>query len=172
MRRWLVLLVLFITTTTSILAGGGTRRSFPRPTGYVNDFATVFDAKIKGQIAALCAELDKKTNAQIAVVTIQTLAGSSIEDYALHLFNEWGIGHKQDNRGLLILLSMAEHKSRIEVGHGFETLFPKERVAEIVSEMVPDLTAQHYGEAVLACTRTLGSVVAREQNVRLTSLAQ
>ena len=172
MRRWPILLVLFIASAAAILIGGETKRNFPRPTGYVNDFATVIDASAKHQLAALCTELDRKTNAQVAIVTVKTLAGSSVEDYALHLFNEWGIGHKADNRGLLILISIAEDKYRIEVGRGFETLFPNERVAEIGAEMVPDLKVQHYSQALLKCTRTLASVVAEEEHVKLRSLGQ
>ncbi len=170
MRRSSVLLLLLIATTVSLL-GGGTKRDFPRPIGYVNDFANVVDVPSKDQLAALCAEVDKKTNAQIAVVTVQTLAGSPIEDYALHLFNEWGIGHK-DNRGLLILLSMAEQKYRIEVGRGFENLFPNDRVAKIGSQMVPDLKAQHYGPALLRCTRNLASIAAEEKHIQLQTLGQ
>ena len=172
MRRWSALVVLFITTATSILVGDGTRRNFPRPIGYVNDFANVIDAKTKKQLDALCTELDQKTNAQIALVTVQTLADSSIEEYALHLFNEWGIGHKDDNRGLLILLAMGERKSRIEVGRGLETLFPNKRVAAIVANMVPDLKVHHYSQAMLTCTKTLASVVAQEKHVQLRSLGQ
>lgn len=171
MRKCSLLVLGFLAAGTSIL-GGGTKREFPKPTGYVNDFANVVDVPTKNRLAAICAEVDKKTNAQIAVVTIQTLAGSPIEDYALHLFNEWGIGHKQDNRGLLILLSMAEHKYRIEVGRGFENLFPNDRVAKIGSEMVPDLKVQHYGPAVLRCTRTLAAIAAEEKRVQLQSLSQ
>ena len=90
----------------------------------------------------------------------------------MHLFNEWGIGHKEDNRGLLVLLSMEEHRSRIEVGRGFETLFPNERVAAIVADMAPDLKVHHYSQALLSCTKTLASAVAQEKHVQLRSLAQ
>ena len=152
-------------------AGGRVKREFPKPIGYVNDFAKVVDVPTKDQLAAICAEVDKNANAQIAIVTIQTLAGSPIEDYALHLFNEWGIGHKEDNRGLLILLSMAEHKFRIEVGLGFEALFPNDRVAKIGAEMVPDLKVQHYGPALLHCTKTLAAIAADEKHVQLQSLS-
>ncbi|HKR82954.1 MAG TPA: TPM domain-containing protein [Terriglobales bacterium] len=158
--------------TSVAIPAGEKRRTFPQPTGYVNDFATVIDATTKDQLGALCTELDRKTNAQIAVVTVRTLAGSSIEDYAFRLFNEWGIGHKEDNRGLLILLSMAEQKYRIEVGRGFETLFPNERVEKIGAQMVPDLKVEHYSQALLTCTRTLASVVAEEKHVQLRSLGR
>ena len=170
MRRCSVLVLVFLAAGTTIL-GGQTKREFPKPTGYVNDFANVVDVPTKNQLVAICAEVDKKTNAQITVVTVQTLAGSPIEDYALHLFNEWGIGHK-DNRGLLILLSTAEHKYRIEVGRGFENLLPNDRVAKIGSEMVPDLKVQHYGPALLGCTRTLAAIAAEEKRVQLQSLSQ
>lgn len=169
MRRWPVLCILFIATTTFILTGYA-RRQFPRPTGYVNDFAGVIDPNTKNQLMALCTELDSKTNAQISVVIVATLSGSSIENYALHLFNEWGIGHKEDNRGLLILLAMSERKYRIEVGRGFETLFPNERVAKIGAEMVPALKAKHYSQALLKCAKSLASVAAEEKHVQLNNL--
>ena len=171
MRRWSVLLVLFLATSVSIPAGE-TKHEFPEPTGYVNDFATVIDAGTKDQIGRLCTEVDRETHAQIAIVTVRTLSGASIEDYALRLFNEWGIGYKQDNRGLLILLSMTEHKYRIQVGRGFEPLFPNERVAKIGARMIPDLKAKLYSHALLACTRTLASIVAEEKRVQLRSLGK
>ncbi len=169
MRRSFVFgLLLFVAAASAILCGE-TKRNFPRPTGYIDDFANVVDAGTKERLTALCTELDQKTNAQIAVVTVQTLGGSSIEDYALRLFNEWGIGHKEDNRGLLILLSLSERKYRIEVGRGFETLFPDERVATIGAEMIPDLKVQHYSQALLRCTQTLASIVAEERHTKLRS---
>jgi uncharacterized protein len=171
MLKFSVLLLLYVATATSVLSGT-TKPEFPKPTGYVDDFANVVDANTKNELATLCTELDQKTNAQIAVVTVQTLGGSAIENYALRLFNEWGIGHKEDNRGLLILISIAEHKYRIEVGRGFEALFPDDRVAKIGAEMVPDLKLQHYGQALLRCTRALASIVAEEKRVRLHSKVQ
>lgn len=107
-----------------------------------------------------------------AVVTAPGLEGSSIVDYAMRLFNEWGIGYKEENRGLLILVSMADQKYRIAVGTGFETLLPSKRVAKISAQMVPDLKAKHYSQALLTCTRTLASVVAEEKHVQLRSLGR
>ena len=114
----------------------------------MNDFANVIDARSKRQLDALCTELDRTIHAQVAIVTVQTLGGISIEDYALNLSNQWGIGHREDNRGLLILLSIADHKYRIEVSCGFEALFPDERVAKIGKEMVPDLKVGDYGPCI------------------------
>jgi uncharacterized protein len=167
----LALCFLIIASAVLILAVRKTNHDPPNPIGYVNDFAAVIDTDTKDKMEALCNELDKKANAQIAVVSIKTLAGSSIEDYALHLFNHWGIGHKEDNRGLLILLSISERKYRIEVGRGFETLFPNERVAKIGAQMVPDLKAKRYGQALLSCARALAIIAADEKHVQLNSVA-
>jgi len=150
------------------LVGG--KSDHPQPKGYVNDFANVIDVNTRDRLIALCTELDQKTHAQIAVVTIDTLGGDSIDDYATSLFNRGGIGHKKDdNRGILILLSLSNRKYRIEIGRGFEALFPNDRVARIGAEMVPDLKKQKYSEAVLHSTRVIASIIAKERGVNLTT---
>jgi len=170
MQRSVVFLLFLFVVTSGPTLDAGTKRNFPQPTGYVDDFAKVVDDSTKGRLNALCTELDQRTNAQIAIVTVQTLGGSSIEEYAHHLFSEWGIGHKEDNRGLLILLSLSERRYRIEVGRGFEALFPNDRVAKIGAEMVGDLKVQHYRHALLRCTRTLASIIAEERRTKLRSM--
>src|SRR6266849_6313067 len=93
-----------------------------QPQGYVDDFAGVLDAPTQAQLTALCGELDQKTGAQLAVVTIHSLAGLTVEDFAFRLATKWGVGHKGDNRGVLILLAVDDHKYRIEVGYGLEPI--------------------------------------------------
>src|SRR5262249_17512301 len=72
-------ILLFVAVVAPILACD-TKHSFPRPTGYVDDFAKVIDSNTKDRLTAICIELDQKTHAQIAVVNVQTLEKSSIED--------------------------------------------------------------------------------------------
>jgi uncharacterized protein len=167
--RSLISISLLIAITTTISPGQGSR-DYPEPKGYVNDFANVIAIDTRDRLSALCAELDQKTHAQVAIVTIETLRRAPLDHYATSLFNKWGIGHKDDNRGILILLSLSDRKSRIEIGRGFEALFPNERVAKIVAEMNPDLRQQHYGQAVLRCTRSLATIVAQERGVKLEAL--
>jgi len=141
-----------------------------QPKGCVNDFANVIDVNTRDRLTALCTELDQKTHAQIAVVTIDTLGGGRINKKDTSLFNRWGIGHKDDNRGILILLSLSDRKYRIEIGRGFEALFPNDRVARIGAEMIPDLKKQKYSEAVLHSTGMIASVIAKERGVKLTTV--
>ena len=162
---------LLIALTATLTAGGGAATpNHPEPRGYVNDFADVIDAQSRDRLNALCTELDQKTHAQVAIVTIESLRGAPLEHYATSLFNKWGIGHKDDNRGILILLALSDHKSRIEIGRGFEALFPNERTAQIVADMVPDLNQRHYSQALLRSARTIATIVAQERGVNLREL--
>ena len=83
-----------------------------KPQGYVNDFAGVLSAQAKDKLTALCAEVDQKAKAQIAVVTVSSLEGEPIEQYSIDLATAWGIGPKQKDRGVLILLAPNDRKYR------------------------------------------------------------
>jgi len=63
-----------------------------KPQGYVNDFAGVLNAQAKEKLTALCAEVDQKTKAQIAVVTVSSLEGETVEQFSLDLATQWGWG--------------------------------------------------------------------------------
>jgi uncharacterized protein len=147
-----------------------TQHKFLPNQGWVSDFANVIDPDAEKSLTALCGELDQKTDAQIAVVTVESLGGTPIENYAHALFNEWGIGRKDDNRGILILVATADHQWRIQTGRGLETLLPNARVAEIGGRMVPDLRRQQYSTAVLRTAREIARIIAKERGVTLDSV--
>src|SRR6202795_230221 len=95
-----------------------------KPQGYVNDFAGVLSAPAKEKLTALCTEVDQKTKAQIAVVTVSSLEGQAVEQFSIDLATQWGIGPKQQARGVLILLAPKDRKYRTEVGYGLEAILP------------------------------------------------
>src|ERR1700691_1132548 len=95
-----------------------------KPQGYVSDFAGVLSAQAKDKLTALCAEVDQKAKAQIAIVTVSSLEGEPIEQFSIDLATAWGIGPKQKDRGVLILLATNDHQYRIEVGYGLEVILP------------------------------------------------
>ena len=106
-------------------------QQFPQPKGYVNDFANVIPPSQEQQINRICLELKQKTGAQIADVTIQTLGDNYIEDYAVRLFEKWGIGEKGKDNGVLVLNAIRERKIRIEVGYGIEGIIPDGKAGRI-----------------------------------------
>jgi len=108
-----------------------------KPQGYVNDFAGVLSAPAKEKLAALCAEVDRKTETQIAVVTVSSLGGVPVEQFSIDLATQWGVGPKQQARGVLILLAPNDRKYRVEVGYGLEAILPDGKVGGFGREMVP-----------------------------------
>ncbi len=135
--------------------------------GYVNDFARVIDRESARRLEELCAEVDRKTGAQIAIITIPSLEGESIEDFTNRLAIRWGVGHKGDNRGLMILLAIQDRRSRIEVGYGLEPILPDGLVGSIQREWGPLLRSGNYGGALLQATSQIAEIIARDKGVQL-----
>ncbi len=90
------------------------------PTGYVNDYARMLSSEEKEAIEKKLDLFEKTTTHEIAVVTIESLKGDSIENFAVQLFSDWGIGKKDKDNGVLFLIAEKERKTRIEVGYGLE----------------------------------------------------
>jgi uncharacterized protein len=139
-----------------------------KPSGYVNDFAHVLDANTAAQLNDLALQVDEKAHAQIAVVTVNSLDGAPIEDYAVNLFKQWGIGDKNTNRGVLILLAVKDHRYRTEVGYGLEPILPDGKVGGFGREAVPLLKQDNYNGAVLLMTSRVADVIARDAGIQIT----
>ncbi len=138
-----------------------------KPTGYVSDFAGVLSPETTAQLDALCSELDKQAHAQIAVVTIKSLDGESIEQFATDLEDKWKVGNKATDKGLLLLLAVDDHKYRIEVGYGLEWILPDGKTGDTGRSMVPDLKNGDYDAAVTTAVQQLSQVIAADAGVTL-----
>ncbi len=157
-----------------ISMAGSARAQTPeqlKPQGYVNDFAGVLSQPARDQLTALCTEVDQKAQAQIAIVTIKSLGGQPIEDYSIDLATRWGIGPKQKDRGVLILLAVDDHQYRFEVGYGLEPILPDGKVGGFGREAVPYLRDNNYDAAVLLMTRRVADVIASDRGVTLSGSA-
>lgn len=93
-----------------------------KPSGFVNDFAGVLTNDQRLQIENQLTEFQKNLGAEISVVTIKSLGGDTVENYASELFKEWGIGQKGKDNGILFLIAVEDREMRIEVGYGLEGL--------------------------------------------------
>jgi uncharacterized protein len=141
-----------------------------KPQGYVNDFAGVLSAPVREKLTALCAEVDRKAGAQIAIVTLSSLGGEPIEQFSIDLATQWGVGPKQQARGLLILLAPNDRKYRVEVGYGLEGILPDGKVGGFGREMVPLLQRNDYGGAVTLLAERLAAMIAVDRGVTLDAL--
>jgi len=142
-----------------------------KPQGYVNDFANVLSSGAKQKLAALCTEVNSKTDAQIAVVTVSSLNGEDVEQYSLDLAMQWGVGPKDKSRGVMILFAPHEHKYRFEVGYGLEGILPDGKVGGFGREAVPLLRQNDYDGAIVLVTQRVASVIATDKGVVLDTMS-
>ena len=94
--------------------------TFPPLTGRVVDDAGILDPATKEALERKLADFEAKTTGQFVVVALKSLQGTSIEDYGYQLGRHWGIGQKDKNSGVLLIVAPNERKVRIEVGYGLE----------------------------------------------------
>jgi uncharacterized protein len=139
-----------------------------KPTDYVNDFAHVLNGATIAQLDNIFEQLDHKAKAQVAVVTVDSLDGADIDGYAVDLFKKWGVGGKSGDRGVLILLSVSDHRYRTEVGYGLEPILPDGKVGGFGREAVPLLKQSDYNGALLLMGSRVANVIAKDAGVQLT----
>lgn len=118
----------------AILAFSASAVTLPKATKnfFVNDFANVISNENETKMQQQGEALYKACGAQVVVVTVQNLQGSDIESYSLNLARTWGIGSKENNDGVLLLLSVDDREVRIEVGYGLEGALPDSKTGRIL----------------------------------------
>ncbi len=137
------------------------------PQGYVSDFAGVIDRNTRAALEQYCAAVEASTGAQIALVTLPTLAGEPVEDVADLLYRKWGVGKKETDEGVLLLLVIQDRRSRLEVGYGLEPYMPDGYAGGLLREMRPALQAGQYGEAMTIAAQTLGNRIAEAKGLTI-----
>lgn len=139
--------VLFI--AAFVLASAACAYSFPPLTGRVVDEAHIIPQRAAERLTAKLASLEEKTGIQLVVATLPSLQGGDIESFANSLFRAWGLGEKEKNNGVLLLVAPNERKARIEVGYGLEgTLTDAISKLIITNAMVPHFKAGDYGSGI------------------------
>ena len=157
-----------IVTLCAFAAGRAqTADKLPRPSSYVADFAGVVDAASKQNMEDLARQVYAKAHATIEVVTIQSLDGQPIEDFATQLEDSWKVGAKGTDKGVLLIFAIQDHKRRIEVGYGLEGVLNDAKVGDIGRDMVPGLKAGQYGPAMQLGVQEISADIAADAGVTL-----
>jgi uncharacterized protein len=169
MKRLFTLTAAMSAVVTLLLAPAawGLDTSKLKPTGYVNDFAHVLDAGSAQTLEAYCANLERATGAQMAIVLVDSLDDEPADDVGNRLFREWGIGKKGQDEGILLLLSIKDRKSRAEVGYGLEPIITDGDAGAILRSIRPILRQGNYGGALLAAAEQIGNQIAQAKGVAL-----
>ncbi|HVW85725.1 MAG TPA: TPM domain-containing protein [Bryobacteraceae bacterium] len=138
-----------------------------KPQGYVSDFAGVVDAQSRAEIESYAERVQQATGAQLAFVTVRSLEGEPIEDVTNDIFHAWGVGQKREDDGAMLLLSVSDRKSRLEVGGGLGGIIPDGMAGLLLDDMRPALREGQYGPALLTAAERLGSTIAQSKGVQI-----
>lgn len=133
---------------------------YPEPTGFVNDFADVFTDDEISQINDFVSNFERETTAEIFVVTVKSLEGLSIEQYASEFFNSWGLGKKDINNGMLLLISIEDKELRIDTGLGLEKAVTDDEAGKIINDViVPYFKESKYGQGALEGVKVIAQEI-------------
>lgn len=168
LRRLLPLLALALV----LAALPAQAKDWPRPQGFVGDYAQVIEPAYQQKINAASQQLWQKAQAAVVVATLPSLDNESIEDEAARLYRAWGIGKKGVDKGALILVAVKERRVRIEVGYGLEGALTDARAGQIRDKvLVPHLREERYGQGLFEGVSAIAQVAAEDAKVELTNLA-
>ena len=124
--------------------------------GRVRDLADILSAEVEQQLTAMLDAAEAEYGPQMGVVTVATLEGLEIDDFSLRYANAWGLGDKQRNDGLMLVVAPNERKVRIEVGLGIEDTFSDafaERVLD--TQSLPAFRDGQFEAGIIATTEAL-----------------
>ncbi len=142
--------------TFSIGVSGQEFPKKPNPPKLVNDLADVLSQEEEARLEKKLVAYDDSTSSQVAIVIIKTLNNYPIEEYALKLYRDWGIGNKKTNNGVLIFAAIDDHKIRIEVGYGLEGAIPDIIANQIIrNDIGPNFRSGNYYEGLDAATESI-----------------
>ena len=141
-------------TSAAVAAAGSP--AFPKPTGYVNDFAHLLDPAARASLEQRLAEYDRSTGNQIAIAIFPDLGGVPINEFASRLEEAWKVGRRGKDNGLLLVIGVKERQVRIEVGYGLEAKVTDADAGAIIRNVLaPAFRAGRYAEGLNAAVDEL-----------------
>lgn len=148
MKKLLFLFLVFSISISSLA------QDFPaRPNQLVNDYTGTLSAS---QIASLEQKLvafDDSTSNQVAVVILKSVGNYDINEYALELGRKWGIGGKNKNNGVILLIALGDRKLAIQTGYGLEGALPDVYTKRIIeNDIKPYFKAGNYYQGIISGT--------------------
>lgn len=134
---------------------------------YLNDFAGVLNKPDSEAIRKMFKDLEYKTGVEVVAVTINSIndyntGDSTLESFATKLFNTWGIGHKKENNGVLILVAVKDRKCRIELGRGYGNRYDSAMKQVIDENMTPYFKTGEYSRGIFEGSRAVIEKITRK----------
>jgi uncharacterized protein len=131
--------------------------------GRVNDYAGVMSQDQVRSLESQLARFEQETGHQVAVLTIPTLDGEDIEGFSIRVAENWKIGKKGFDNGVILVVAVKDRRLRLEVGYGLEGVLPDAIAKRITSDyIVPRFRSQDYAGGIIAGIDAVLKVIKKE----------
>lgn len=131
--------------------------------GRVNDLAGLLSPGVRAQLEQQLQELEKSDSTQVVILTVPSLEGDSLEEFSIRVAEKWRIGQQRVDNGVILLVSKAEHKIRIEVGRGLEGKLTDLISGRIIrSDIAPKFKNNDFDGGIAAGVNSITAVVRGE----------
>ena len=130
-------------------------KEVPPLTGPVVDQAKLLTPNQKRSLSRIFKQVSKGNGPQIQILTVKSLEGETIEDFSIKVVDQWKLGKKDTDTGLLFLVSMNDKKMRIEVGDGLEGTLTDYESHRIIQEIKPYFKSGQYDEGIIHGTKLI-----------------
>ena len=135
----------------------------PLPDGFVRDDAGILTVEEEQELESIVSTLQVETSQEIGILIVQTVQGESISDVAYEVFTKWGIGQKETNNGLLMLIAVQDKNIWITTGRGLEGVLPDILVKKIIdTEVFPSFKTGAYATGIKSGILAIQKVTAGE----------
>ena len=143
-----------------------------RPDNPVVDLAGIIDAAVETKLNQYFRELEQKTTAQMAILTIKSLEGQSIEEFSITVAHEkWKLGQKGKDNGVLLVVALQDRKYRIEIGYGLEGVLPDNLVGSIGRDnLVPYFKKGDYSNGIYAASLAIAKEIADDAGIKISDM--
>ncbi|KAA6320857.1 hypothetical protein EZS27_029423 [termite gut metagenome] len=170
MKKYILCILLAASHVLALAVQEYTIKTVPNPktfdaANFVSNPDGILDTYTLSQINEILQTLEADTKAEVAVVLLNSIGNNNIESFAVKLFEEWGIGKKHLDNGLLILFVLDKRAVRFEVGYGLEGVLPDAICKRIqMQTMIPEFKNGNYSAGILAGVERIVSIVHNNSN--------
>lgn len=141
------------------------------PGTYIVDQAKLMNARTESQLEGWLGELEQKTGAQVKVLTVMSLDGEPLFDFAQRHAELWKLGQAGKDNGVLIVVSLWDHKDRIHVGYGLEGVLPDIWCDSLRQKIIiPAFRKKRFSDGVFQATVAIANRIADSANVKLSGI--
>lgn len=155
----------------ALIAPVAAQVNLPMPTTYVVDRANVIDAATERALNGILQELEQKTGSQYIILTVQTTNGMPIEQFSIELAEQWKLGQKDRDNGMLFTIAVKDRRYRFEVGYGFEGYITDQYASRVGRETLAPLLRQgDFSGGIYAANLQVVRKIASEAGVTLSGM--